>query len=148
MRKIKDLCTVIVDNAFLLRPIDHERYELMICALENLLCHRVAEEDRDLHYSNDAAKEWASSTEDTLLLACQNSVSLYDQPERFSESAKVLANDRYVRLRASADRCGFLEDFEYARMCLDVDELMAIAWACILMTMRNTPGFLPLGRVQ
>lgn len=140
MRKIKDLCTVVVENAFRLHPIDEERYELFVRVLDEIIGLKAGGlEERN---SGVGVQEWFSAVQGTLILACQSYWSVYAEPERFTKRGLELAKDRSDRLIASADRCGFGADLVCARQSDDLPGLVAVAWTCVLFTMRTTPGFL------
>lgn len=143
MDKIYDLATVLVDNAFRLHPIDEERYELFLSALDVIISsHKAQGGKRHTHEWSAAAKEWSLAVHESLSGSIMSALRLYQFSSGLVEADCTIAYDRFARLKASFDRCGlratFLADLESG----DTSDMLLSAWTCVLMTMRTTPGFL------
>lgn len=142
MNKIKDLSTVIADNAFRLHPVDEERYELFVCAIG--VCLRLANEPGIGHLQGTGwsaeVKAWAYTVHEQILVGVMSIVRCLEADRLCSDVPQVV-RDRATRLYASLRRCG-LWDIETANQTsVDVDELTSRAWQSVVWTMRAQPGF-------
>jgi hypothetical protein len=143
MRKIKDLCTVLVDNSFRLRPIDKERYELFVATVALIL---VRENERGFGFPggdfDPGVQEWLRSTDETLYRSVCDLVTVYHSERADSSiTGATPREDRARRLLASLSRTEVYPDSTIALMDSDIHELLTKAWIALVRTMHSTPGF-------
>lgn len=137
MPKIKDLVTVITDNAFLLFPVDVERYELYDTIVRMETCYYcglpfwLSDED-------SRVQEFIRDSMAKFLVGAASSRIVCDSDPEISLGANI--RDKALRFNASLfqnDLCAF-ESGSLHEDLLNVH----LGFEALLRTMRKTPGFL------
>jgi hypothetical protein len=140
MTKVKDLATVNVDNAFLLFPVDKERYELFV-RVRDWVSDGVRPIDL-LHEADEVwrVKEWYSYVHKNLTEAALAFRQIYVCKHNLLNGITV---DRARRVQATLlnYHYGHMQMVEYYSRASTSIVVQAL-WEVVVHRMGTTPGFL------
>lgn len=136
MTKIKDLVTVLLDNAVLLNPIDEERYELLV-QVRDFVQDYSCSEGNALVLSGKRVNDWISASNKSIFHGAEAVRVVQFHPEE----ARPVDLDRCRRLSAALEATWHGSPILLEDHADDVRCLVCLVWQVVLARMCESPVF-------